>query len=250
MEQLATNHELELQGQPITLLDVDNTLVRGFTIFPFVRHLISQGLVKTETSKLMNRDESWYLDKKLTYQEFAKEVVDHYCEGIAGTKQIDIERTGIDYLEGNPDQLLPYAGDLVRLMNQHGITIAISGAPMEAFAPLAKILGINHSYLMEAEVVGGYYTGRVKTNMALKQEKDKVVKSLIRSGFPRNLSFAFGDSYSDLPILEAVSNPFAVEPTGELEKIALERGWPIVDKSNIIEEVGKRIQEVRGESWF
>ena len=248
MEQVTAKPELEFQGRPITLFDVDNTLVAGFTIFPFVHHLISQGLARTETSKLMGKDEDKYLDKKLTYQDFAKAVVDHYCAGIAGSRQTDVERAGIDYLASYQEHLLPYAGDLVRLMNQHGITIAVSGAPFEAFAPLAKKLGIAHSYLMEAEVVDGYYTGRVKTNMALKQEKDRVIKSLTNSGFSRDQSFAFGDSASDLPILEAVSNPFVVEPTGELRNIALERKWPIITESNLVKMVEKRIQELKDKS--
>lgn len=248
MEQVTANSEIELKGKPVTLFDVDNTLVRGFTIFPFVNHLANQGLVKPETAQTMKMDLDRYTERKITYQVFAIEVVNHYCEGLTGSRQIDVSKVGNEYLESYLDQLLPYTEALVRLMNRHGITIAVSGAPEEAFVPLAKRLGIAQSYLLEAEVTDGHYTGRVKTNMALKQEKDKVINTLINSGFSRDLSFAFGDSTSDLPILEAVSNQFAVEPSEELRKIALEKGWPIVTESNIIEKVGKRIQELKGES--
>lgn len=133
-------------------------------------------------------------------------------------------------------------------MNSQGKTIAISGAPKEAFTPLAKMLGIDETYLLEAEVENGIYTGRTKTNMALDTEKTRIIAQIKQSGFNASQSFAFGDSEHDLPILEAVSNPFAVSPNEELSRIAAQRGWPIVTADNIIREVKARVTELRSKS--
>ena len=66
--------------------------------------------------------------------------------------------------------------------------------------------------------------------------------------FDISQSFAFGDSEHDLPILEAVSNPFAVKPTEELRRIALERDWPIVTADDIIQRVKARLEELQPRS--
>lgn len=57
-----------------------------------------------------------------------------------------------------------------------------------------------------------------------------------------------GDSEHDLPLLEAVSNPFAVSPNEELSRIATQREWPIVTADNIIERVKARLEELQSKS--
>jgi len=50
-----------------------------------------------------------------------------------------------------------------------------------------------------------------------------------RSGIDLTKSFAYSDSVTDLPLLQAVGNPVAVNPDKELRKAAEEHGWPIRD---------------------
>ncbi len=98
------------------------------------------------------------------------------------------------------------------------------------------------------ETSSGIYTGDAKTNMALLDVKQAVVDSLIQFGKKKASSFAFGDSESDLPLLNAVDNPFVLtEPNRDkgLVKIAQEKGWSIVDASTILTEVKRRIFELK-----
>jgi len=233
--------ELDIAEKPITLFDIDNTLVNGFTIFPFADFLATKGLMQASTLRIMHDDLTKYERKQNSYYDFAVDVVNHYAEGLNGVPQKDIVLAGYEYFEIYLTKLLPYAEKLVSQMNMHGVTIAVSGAPQEAFLPMARHLEMSHVYLLQVEYENGVCSGKVKVNMALDEEKLKVVNSLTLLGFSKDQSFSFGDSTGDLPILEAVTNPFTVNPNDELRKIALERNWPVVTDQTIIELVRKRL---------
>ena len=58
-----------------------------------------------------------------------------------------------------------------------------------------------------------------------------------REGYDLALCYAYSDSASDLPMLEAVGHPVAVNPDGALEAVARSRGWPIVEFSRTARKV-------------
>ncbi len=96
-------------------------------------------------------------------------------------------------------------------------------------APLAAELGVDHVIANRLEFQNGEATGRLLDPILGGDEKRRAVEAFARE---RNLdlahSYAFGDSRSDLPMLEAMGFPCAVNPEPQLEKIAGERGWPIL----------------------
>lgn len=230
------------EHQPIILFDVDNTLVDGFTIFPFAEHLAKNHLLDPNTPSIMHQDLTYYENGEFSYQEFAKAVVDHYYQGLAGIAQEMIETAGESYFEEYKEKLFPYSTNLVDLMNTHGRTIVISGAPREAFLPMSKYLNIAESFMLEGEIIDGHFTGKTKVNMALETVKRQIVNILTERDYSRIKSFAFGDSSSDIPILEAVSNPFIVNPKGEFAELAARNGWRIVNSNNIIQETNQIIE--------
>ena len=130
-------------------------------------------------------------------------------------------------------------------MRNHGETIVVSGSPLEAFLPLAKLLNIDKVYLLEAEVENGRYTGRTKINMALYKEKIKIIDRIKGEGFNRGASFAFGDSIHDVPLLSSVTNGFVVGKDPELLREAKKNNWTVVDDKDILREVEKKIEQIK-----
>lgn len=245
-----TNESLEAErsSKAVVLFDVDSTLVRGFSILPFAEFLVTKDLFDPKLLEKMQVDYRDFQEKRLDYREFAVTIVDHYSEGLKDFSVLGVESAAEEYLNTYQAQLLPYAVELIDLMRSQGKTIAISGAPKEVFMPLKRILKLDDAFLLEAELQNGIYTGRTKTNMAIDTEKTQVIRQLKQIGFDISQSFAFGDSEHDLPILEAVSNPFAVSPNEELSRIAIQKGYPIVTIDNIISEVKARLTELRSKA--
>jgi HAD superfamily hydrolase (TIGR01490 family) len=80
----------------------------------------------------------------------------------------------------------------------------------------------------ELEVCGGYWTGLLAGEHMSGTAKREALRSLaVRRGLRLEMSYAYGDQIADLPMLEAVGHPFAVNPAMRLRRIARERGWPI-----------------------
>ena len=236
------------QSGAIALFDVDDTLIAGYTVFPFVRMLSKQGLVSEHVSAALEAARLTHHNKVITYQQFADDVVTHYCQCLEGKSQTDIEAFGKIFLAHIEAKMLHgFSGDLVKMLNERALTIAISGSPVEVLRPLTNHLGIKEAIGLEAEVSDGHYTGRVKTNTAVRSEKEKVIAAIVGRGYSKKTSFAFGDSDSDVRILEVVDNPFAVNPKPDLRDLATANGWHIVNSGNILSEVRITLENISRE---
>jgi HAD superfamily hydrolase (TIGR01490 family) len=111
------------------------------------------------------------------------------------------------------------AGDLVYL---------VSASPEEVVQPLAELLGADGSISSRAEVdAEGHYTGRMAF-YAMGEDKARAVVELAEAtGIDLSRSTTYTDSVSDLPLLEVVGHPVAVNPDRALARVARERGWEV-----------------------
>jgi len=108
--------------------------------------------------------------------------------------------------------------------------VLISGSIRYMLEPVALDLGFEHLLCTDLEEgPGGLLTGRPKGPLCLDTTKRHLATELARiNGIDLDLSYAYGNHQSDLPLLELVGFPHVVEPTGPLRKIAVKRNWPIL----------------------
>src|SRR5215211_3898758 len=121
--------------------------------------------------------------------------------------------------------------DLMALHRSEGRRIYIvSSSPEEVVRPLARHFGVNGVIATRAEVDDeGRYTGTLEY-YAYREQKAEAIRSLAeRVGIDLEGSYAYSDSITDLPMLEAVGYPVAVNADKELRREAEERGWQIRD---------------------
>lgn len=125
----------------------------------------------------------------------------------------------------------------------------VSSAPEEVVEPIARLLHVDDYVGTRAKVEGGRYTGEVEF-YCYGANKAKAIRQLANvRGLDLSESYAYSDSVTDLPMLEAVGNPVAVNPDRELRRIAVERGWPIlrfrrtmaIEREDAKEEALKRV---------
>lgn len=109
----------------------------------------------------------------------------------------------------------------------------VSSAPSEIVEPLAAMLGVDGAIASKAEIDElGRYTGKIEF-YAQGEGKAAAIRALAASHhLDLDESSAYSDSVTDLPMLEAVGHPFAVNPDRALAKEARERGWEILEFSN------------------
>jgi HAD superfamily hydrolase (TIGR01490 family) len=106
----------------------------------------------------------------------------------------------------------------------------VSASPEEIVAPLAEHLGLDGFIASRARIdAEGHYTGDVEL-YCYGDHKVLAIKELAaRESIDLSRSYAYSDSATDLPMLEAVGHPIAVNPDRELARVAQENGWPIVE---------------------
>jgi HAD superfamily hydrolase (TIGR01490 family) len=124
----------------------------------------------------------------------------------------------------------PEAIKLIKDHQSNGrLVILVSNSPEVVVKKIATHLGIEQYLSTRLELINQLYTGKILGEIMYGKQKVISVNSYIQS---RNLSlessWGYGDHDSDIPVLQEVSHPFAVNPTSSLKKIALKNKWPIL----------------------
>jgi len=110
------------------------------------------------------------------------------------------------------------------------LLVLISGSIRYLLEPVAEDLGFQHLLCTDLEIgPDGLLTGKAKGPLCLDSTKRLLALKLAKeANIDLASSYAYGNHQSDLPLLELVGYPHAVEPTEPLKNVALENGWPIL----------------------
>ncbi len=124
----------------------------------------------------------------------------------------------------------PESRKLITMHHDHGRdTWIVSASPQPIVDPLADDLGMTGAIGTRGEIVDGRYSGKIDGPFVYGAGKAEAIEKLASDrGYDLALSYAYSDSISDLPMMELVGHPVAVNPDSELGSIAHERGWPVV----------------------
>lgn len=127
--------------------------------------------------------------------------------------------------------MLPAAQDLIEQHRKQGdLPMIITATNAFVTRPIASRLGIDVLLATEPELLDGRYTGRLQGTPCFQEGKvTRLQQWLEESGHSLSGSYFYSDSRNDLPLLEQVDHPVAVNPDETLASIARERNWPILD---------------------
>ncbi len=149
------------------------------------------------------------------------------CRGWSADRVSDIVRRHLD------ETILPLVyADARRLIAAHGRAgqdvIIVSTSGLEMVGPIGDLLGASEVIATEMEVADGRYTGEMEFWAYGEAKASRVQELAGKRGYRLPDCYAYSDSVTDLPMLEAVGHPRAVNPDRGLRKIARERHWPVL----------------------
>lgn len=222
----------EKQTKPTraAFFDLDRTLIPGSSLFLLARGLYERDMFRVrdlirfgwgqflfrlggERTRSMNKSRESTLDF------------------VTGRSRAELNAWGREIAE---ERILPRVyEDIVRVIDGHkergDLTFLVTAAPIELAGLIAETLEMTGAIATVSEVdPDGYYTGRLVGAVMHGTEKAKAVaETTAEYGLELAECAAYSDSINDLPLLESVGNPHAVNPEPELRRIALTRGWPI-----------------------
>jgi len=171
--------------------------------------------------------------------EKANAVRDRILEAIEGATVDDLMALGGDIIPRLLDDVRNESQGFIDLHTEAGRdTYLVTASPIEIVASLSEELGLTGAIATVAETVDGVYTGELSEPFCYGPSKADAIRRVAeREGYDLDLCYAYSDSLSDLPMLEAVGHPVAVNPDSGLEAVARTRGWPIVEFSRTARRV-------------
>lgn len=209
--------------------DLDRTLISGASAFPFGIEAWRQDLASNaELAKwgLAALIFKFLGDKGNT----SDEVKGAFLNRIGGSSVAALEGVASAVLPGLVSRVRPESRKLLKMHGEAGRdTWIVSASPESLVTPLASSLGMTGAIATKGKVVDGHYTGELDGPFVYGAGKSEAIEALVEDrGYDLELCYAYSDSISDLPMMEMVGHPVAVNPDSELDTVARERGWPIV----------------------
>lgn len=210
--------------------DLDKTIIASSSALAFSRPLLREGLINRRAAlrsayaqlmfSLSGADE--------TTTDRLRDQVSALC---AGWDVAQVSAVVQETLHDVVDPLI-YA-EAAELITEHKRlghdVIVLSATGEEVARPIAEMLGADTSVATRMEILDGKYSGKVEF-YCFGEEKAVAARQLAATrGYDLGACHAYSDSSTDLPLLEAVGRPCAVNPDKVLRKIADERDWPVLN---------------------
>lgn len=212
----------------LAIFDLDNTLLGGDSDYLWGRFLIEQGIV----------DGVWYeRENRRYYDEYQAGTLDIFkflafaLAPLAAHEMPVLLSWREQFVrEKIMPIILPAARELIHKHRELGHTLMIITATnLFVTEPIAAELRVDHLLATTPEQAHGRYTGRVAGCPCFREGKVQNLNEwLSKQGMNLASSWFYSDSHNDLPLLEMVTHPFAVDPDQTLADHAAARQWPII----------------------
>lgn len=209
----------------IDFFDVDHTLTRRSSGGRFIAVAMRERVLPRRLLALV----AWY---SLMYR-LGLFRLGEYEEGFPHLRNISretLERIARESFEGAlRHDLFPEAVELLERRRTEGRRVILATSSLDFIVqPLAEFLGVDGVLATELEFERGTCTGRLRgTPMLGSGKKERVLSFLAAEGVRAEECSFYSDSVYDLPLLEAVGQPVAVNPDFRLRRVARRRGWQV-----------------------
>ena len=212
----------------LTIFDLDNTLLGGDSDYLWGQFLIEQGVVDKISYERENQ--RFYLEYRqgtLDILEFLNFQLRPLAEHNPGQLREWRERFMDEKIK---PIILPAARELIASHRDKGNTLVVITATNRFITePIAEAVHIENLIATEPEMINDRYTGHVTGIPCFREGKvHRLNEWLKANGMNLAASSFYSDSHNDLPLLELVTYPVAVDPDETLAQHAEMRGWPII----------------------
>lgn len=212
----------------LAIFDLDNTLLNGDSDHAWGEFLIEKGMVDAIFYKESN--DRFYREYQLgkldihRYVEFALEPLTRH------------DRAELDVLHAEfmRDRIIPMRLKKAdALLAEHrakaDYLLIITATNSFVTRPIASLLGVDDIIATDPEFDGRRFTGRIVGTPSFREGKVTRLKQWLQSNqHSLKGSWFYSDSQNDLPLLELVDNPVAVDPDETLRAEAIKRGWRVI----------------------
>jgi HAD superfamily hydrolase (TIGR01490 family) len=209
--------------------DVDNTLMRGASIYHFARGLAARKLFGPRDLARMTWGQVSFRLRGAENAGHIDAARESALAFVAGHRVADIVSLGEEIFEDTmADRIWAGAQDLTRRHIEAGQRVwLVTATPVELAEILARRLGLTGALGTVAQTEDGVYTGRLVGGLLHGPAKAAAIKALAdREHLDLSRCSAYSDSANDLPMLQLVGHPNVVNADASLRAVARREGWP------------------------
>lgn len=209
--------------------DLDKTVIARASMVAFGRPFYREGLISRRHVLRALYGQLVYMHLGASEQKLAR-IRASVLRLTQGWEQARVRRIVRETLDEVIEPIV-YA-EAAELIGEHKAAgrrvFIVSASPEELVQPLADYLGVRETIASRAQVdEHGRYTGTMAFYAYGPRKAEAMREIAEREGVDLAASYAYSDSYTDAPMLEAVGHPVAVNPDRMLLKLARERGWEV-----------------------
>ncbi len=213
---------------PLTIFDLDNTLLNGDSDHAWGEHLIHTGWVDAEQH--LKRNDRFYAEYQagtldiVAYQTFVlAPLVNKPWATLAALRDDFVQTRVVPMISQHTRQLIAHH------KQQNDELLIITATNRFVTEPIAELLGIANLIATEPEIIDQKITGKIVGTPSFQDGKITRLHQWLGTDNPDLTDCAFySDSSNDLPLLQAVGKPVAVDPDEALQTHAEQAGWPII----------------------
>jgi HAD superfamily hydrolase (TIGR01490 family) len=217
--------------QNLALFDLDNTLLAGDSDYNWSLFLISEGLLDAKTHH--DRNEQFYADYKngsLNIVEFLK----FQLMPLSQHSKKFLDELHLKYMQKIIRPMMTEKAQ--NLVDKHkaagDLCVVITATNSFVTKPIATAYGIEHLIGSDPEMVNGEYTGGVSGVPSFQAGKVTRINQFLAERSKKlsdfETSYFYSDSHNDLPLMQLVTNPVAVDADEILTAYAIEKAWPLI----------------------
>jgi HAD superfamily hydrolase (TIGR01490 family) len=228
-------------GRPAAFFDLDKTVIAKSSTLAFSRSFYQGGLISRRSVLRSGYAQFVYLVGGADHDQMER--MRRYLSDLAAGWHVQTVRDIVaETLHSIVDPLV--YDEAVSLVEEHHASghdvVIVSTSGSEVVSPIGAMLGADRIIATVMVQQDGRYTGDIEF-YAYADHKASAIRELAqREGYDLATSYAYSDSITDLPMLEAVGHPNAVNPDKALRKLAVARGWPVLDFSRPV-QLRKRV---------
>jgi HAD superfamily hydrolase (TIGR01490 family) len=213
----------------LTLFDLDNTLLSGDSDFEWAQFLIELGVLDREVYEARN-NEFYAQYKRGTLDIHA--FLDFQLKPLARHPRRVLDAWHAEYMRKKIMPMMRQSACALVERHRGDLCAIVTATNSFVTAPIARAFGVEHLIATEPAQAGGEFTGEVTGEPCFRDGKVRRLEAWLAGRGQTLASFAesrfYSDSLNDLPLLEKVTHPVAVDPDETLRAHAAKHGWPVM----------------------
>jgi len=216
--------------------DLDKTIIAKSSTLAFTRPMFRAGMLSGTTLAKAGIAQAYYQAFGADHDQMER-VKEELANLTRGWNREEVEALVEETVE---EVVAPLVySEALAIIDEHREAgrqvVVISASPEEIVRPLCRFLGIEDVIASRSEVDDqGRYTGNIEFYAYGPGKAEAMLSMAEAEGIDLAASYAYSDSATDLPMMEVVGHPVAVNPDSELTAVAEERGWDVLRFESVV----------------